>query len=237
MARVFSSPPIVKLRQAAAIFGLVALFAASFTPAAMAQQQKGPQKAAPKGQPAPAKPEPQKPGSAEMPPLIYSNWTKVCGKPPDAGGKTVCRISKDGRLDSGAPMVGAAMLEMEGEARKTLQVMLPLGILLPRGTRVLIDNDEQGALILPIIVCAGGGCMAQADANAEMVAKLKKGQNLYVQAYNMQQSVFTLAVPLSDFAKAYDGPPIDPSAIEERNKKLQDELEKRGRERMQQQPR
>ncbi len=74
--------------------------------------------------------------------------------------------------------------------------MLPLGILLPRGTRVLIDNDEQGALVLPIIVCAGGGCMAQVEANADMVAKLKKGQNLYVQAYNMQQAVFTLAVPL-----------------------------------------
>jgi invasion protein IalB len=215
-----------------ALLGLTALLAAS-CPAVGTAQQKAPSKAAPKSQP--ATPEPPKPAAAEMPPLIYSNWTKVCGKPPDAGGKTVCRISKDGRLDSGVPMVGAAMLEMEGEARKTLQVMLPLGILLPRGTRVLIDNDEQGALILPIIMCAGGGCMAQAEANAEMVAKLKKGQNLYVQAYNMQQSVFTLAVPLADFAKAYDGPPIDPSAIEEHKKKLQDELEKRGRERLQQQ--
>ena len=105
-----------------------------------------------------------------------------------------------------------------------LQIMLPLGVLLPRGTRVLIDNDEQGAMVLPIVVCAGGGCMAQAEANADMVAKLKKGQNLYVQAYNMQQAVFTLAVPLADFAKAYDGPPTDPKEVEERNKKLQEQL-------------
>jgi invasion protein IalB len=111
---------------------------------------------------------------------------------------------------------------------------LPMGILLPRGTRVLIDNDEQGAMVLPIIVCASGGCMAQAEAGADMVAKLKKAQNLFVQAYNMQQAVFTLAVPLADFAKAYDGPPTDPKDVEERNKKLQDELAKRGRERLQQ---
>jgi hypothetical protein len=78
--------------------------------------------------------------------------------------------------------------------------------------------------------------MAQAEATADLIAKLKKGQNLYVQAYNMQQSVFTLALPLTDFAKAYDGPPTDPKAVEERNKKLQEELEKRARERLQQQP-
>ena len=152
------------------------------------------------------------------------------GKSAEAGGKTLCRIGKDGRLDTGLPMVGAVLMEAEGETRKILQIMLPLGILLPRGTRVLIDNDEQGAMVMPIIVCAGGGCMAQTEANADMVAKLKKGQNLYVQAYNMQQSVFTLAVPLADFAKAYDGPPTDPKVFEEQQKKLQDELQRRANE-------
>ena len=42
----------------------------------------------------------------------------------------------------------------------------------------------------------------------------------------MAQSVMTLALPLGDFAKAYDGPPTDPKELEEKNKKLQDELQK-----------
>jgi invasion protein IalB len=200
---------------------------------ATAQQKAQAPKAAPKGQAKPAEPTP--PAAPEIPPLVYSSWTKLCSKNAEAGGKTMCRVGMDGRLDSGAPMVGAVLMEMEGEARKILQIMLPLGVLLPRGTRVLIDNDEQGAMVLPIIVCSGGGCMAQADASADLVAKLKKGQNLYVQAYNMQQSVFTLAVPLAEFAKAYDGPATDPKDVEEQKKKLQDELAKRGRERLQQQ--
>lgn len=214
-------------------FGLAVAVMLSTAPETMAQQKQTP-KAAPKGQ-APQQPEAAKPASPEIPPLIYSNWTKLCSKSADAGGKTMCRIGKDGRLESGMPMVGAVLMEMEGEQRKILQIMLPLGVLLPRGTRVLIDNDEQGALVLPIVVCAGGGCMAQAEANADMVAKLKKGQNLYVQAYNMQQSVFTLAVPLADFAKAYDGPATDPKDIEEQNKKLQEQLQKRGEQLQQQQ--
>jgi invasion protein IalB len=232
MSRLLSFSRIRMFVRAVSVCGLASVLVLSLNARSPAQQQKAP-KAAPKGQA--QKPDPAQPAAPEMPPLIYSNWTKLCGKSPEAGGKTMCRIGKDGRLDTGLPMVGAVLMEAEGETRKILQIMLPMGVLLPRGTRVLIDNDEQGAMVLPIIVCAGGGCMAQAEAGAEMVAKLKKGQNLFVQASNMQQSVFTLAVPLADFAKAYDGPPTDPKDVEERNKKLQDELAKRGRERLQQQ--
>jgi hypothetical protein len=39
-----------------------------------------------------------------------------------------------------------------------------------------------------------------------------------------------LPLPLSDFAKAYDGPPTDPKVFEENQKKLQEELQKRAEE-------
>ena len=230
MTRLFSSSSCRTLARVMPVCALAAALSSSLVVGARAQQKPAP-KAAPKGQ-QPA-PEAAKPSGPEMPPLTYSSWTKMCGKSQEAGGKTMCRTGKDGRMDNGMPMVGAVLTEVEGEARKMLQVMLPLGVLLPRGTRVLIDTDEQGAMVLPIVVCAGGGCMAQIETNAEMVAKLKKGQNLYVQAYNMQQAVFTLAVPLADFAKAYDGPPTDQKEVEERNKRLQEQLEKAGKDRMQ----
>jgi invasion protein IalB len=229
MTRLFWSSTSHMLLRAVPACTLAAALSLALPMGAHAQQKPAP-KAAPKAQPAP---EAAKPSGPEMPPLIYSSWTKMCGKSQEVGGKTMCRVGKDGRMDNGMPMVGAVLSEVEGEPRKMLQVMLPLGVLLPRGTRVLIDSDEQGAMVLPIVVCSGGGCMAQIETNAEMVAKLKKGQNLYVQAYNMQQAVFTLAVPLADFAKAYDGPPTDPKEVQERNNKLQEQLEKAGKERMQ----
>ena len=231
MTRIFPSLSFRRFVHAVAAGLLAAAVVLLPMTEARAQQKPAP-KAAPKApQPAPEAAKPSGPG--DMPPLTFSDWTKMCGKSQEAGGKTMCRIGKDGRMDNGLPMVGAVLSEIEGEPRKMLQVMLPLGVLLPRGTRVLIDSDEQGAMVLPIVVCAGGGCMAQTEATAELVAKLKKGQNLYVQAYNMQQAVFTLALPLADFARAYDGPATDPKEIEEKNRKLQEELEKRGRERVQ----
>ena len=40
-------------------------------------------------------------------------------------------------------------------------------------------------------------------------------------------------LPLGDFAKAYDGPATDPKELEEKNKKLQDELQRRANEQRQ----
>jgi len=40
----------------------------------------------------------------------------------------------------------------------------------------------------------------------------------------------TFQVPLTEFAKAFDGAPTDPKVLEERQKKLEDELKKKGEE-------
>lgn len=238
--RCASTParPVVRTLATLAAVAALSAFAGS---AAFAQQQPA-QKAAPKGAQkgqapaaAPAQAQPAQQGAAnqadaQMPPLIFSNWTKICGKGPEQGAKQVCQTGKDGRLESGMPVVAAVIIEMEGEAKKVLQVTLPPGVLLPRGTRVVIDRDEPSALIGSFLVCANGGCIAQLEATADTVAKLKKGQNLHIQAYNMAQNVMTLSLPLGDFAKAYDGPPTDPKELEEKNKKLQDELQRRANE-------
>ncbi len=39
-----------------------------------------------------------------------------------------------------------------------------------------------------------------------------------------------MAMPLGDFAKAYDGPPTDPKVFEEQQRKLQEDLQKRADE-------
>ena len=63
-----------------------------------------------------------------------------------------------------------------------------------------------------------------------MVAKMKKGQNIVVQAINMQGTPISLPLPLIDFAKAYDGPATDPKVFEEQQRKLQEELQKKAEE-------
>jgi hypothetical protein len=59
---------------------------------------------------------------------------------------------------------------------------------------------------------------------------MKAGQGLVVQAINSTGQPISLVLPLSDFAKAYDGPPTDPKVFEEQQRKLQEELQRRADE-------
>ena len=78
----------------------------------------------------------------EQPTLIYSPWTKFCLKGQEANAKQVCFTGKDGRLESGLPIVAAVLIEPEGEQKKLLRVTLPLGMQVPPGTRVIIDQGQ-----------------------------------------------------------------------------------------------
>jgi invasion protein IalB len=210
---------------AAFVLTLMAALSLVIVPAGdtLAQQQKG--KPAPKGK---APPQQAVPQQAEPPQLIYSPWTKFCLKGQEANAKQVCFTGKDGRLESGMPVVAAVLIEPEGEPRKILRVTLPLGMSIQPGTRVIVDQGQP--MTGPYVICFNNGCMADYEASSDLISNLKKGQGLHVQAINGGGQAISLMLPLSDFAKAYDGPPTDPKKFEEQQKKLQNELQKRAEE-------
>jgi invasion protein IalB len=222
---------------AAAAFATTAL-----VPAAQAQQPAAPAhqkaksngKAAPKAAPKAEQPAQQAPAAQpQQPPqqqvqLIYAPWTKFCLKGQDANAKQVCFTGKDGRIESGQPVIAAVVIEPEGETKKILRVTLPLGMQLVHGTRIIIDNNAP--MQSPYVICFANGCMSDYEVTPDMINHLKKGQNLVVQAINSNGAPLTLPLPLAEFAKAYDGPPTDPKVFEETQKKLQEELQKRAAE-------
>jgi invasion protein IalB len=211
--------------------------AAPAKPAAKPQAKKPPTPApAAQTAPAPAAPAAQPAGQstqaaapAQQLPLVYSPWTKICGKDQQqANAKEVCLVIKEARLETGQFVAGAVLVEPEGDPKKMLRVTLPLGMQLQQGTRVIIDQGNPVAR--PYVICFPNGCMSDYDADTDMVGKLKKGQGLIVQAINAGGQPISLTLPLVDFAKAYDGPPTDPKVLEEQQKKLQDELQKKAEE-------
>jgi invasion protein IalB len=198
-------------------------------PAAPKAAPKPAPKAAPAQKPAEAAPQAQQPqAQAEQPQLTFSPWTKFCLKGQEANAKQVCFTGKDGRVESGMPVVAAVLIEPENDPKKVLRVTLPLGMSIQPGTRVIVDNGQP--MTGPYVICFNNGCMADYEASGELIGKLKKGQGLVIQGINGAGQPISLVVPLQDFAKAYDGPPTDPKKFEEQQKQLQDELQKRAEE-------
>jgi invasion protein IalB len=167
--------------------------------------------------------------------LVFSPWTKFClkgapGQPVDPNAKEVCLTGKEARVETGQMVASAVIVEPQGEKQKILRITLPLMMDLRHGSRVIVDQGQP--MTAPFIFCIPTGCMADYEASDELIGRLKKGQTLYMQAIpagNPQQAL-NLALPLLDFAKAYDGAPTDPKVLEEQQKKLQEELQRRAEE-------
>jgi invasion protein IalB len=238
-------PPACPVARALVVATATGFAAALLSGSALAQTPPAPP--APKAQPAPKaapkapahKPAEAAPAQApaqgqaqaqgnEQPQLVFSPWTKFCLKGQEANAKQVCFTGKDGRVESGMPVVAAVLIEPENDTKKVLRVTLPLGMSIQPGTRVIVDQGQP--MTGPYVICFNNGCMADYEASGELIGKLKKGQGLVIQGINGAGQPISLVVPLGDFAKAYDGPPTDPKVFEEQQKKLQDELQRRAEE-------
>jgi len=246
MTAGFVFAPARPMRRAASCLTMVAAFALGSSLALAQAPAPAPTVPGPKAPPRPVQPaqkapakQPQQPAQqapqapadqaaappADQPPIVYSPWTKFCGKDNNPTAKEVCLTVKEARLETGQFLAGAALIEQAGEEKKLFRVTLPLGMQLPQGTRMLLDKEQpmQGRYI----VCLPNGCMADFDVTPDFVAKLKKGQQIVLQGINLPGQAASYMLPLADFAKANDGPPTDPKKFEEDQKKLQEELQKK----------
>lgn len=235
---------------AAAVLAVATASALAQAPAPQPQPQAQPPMPAPKAAPRPAQPaqkatppakQPQQPAQGapadpaagqqaqgEQPPVVYSPWTKFCGKDNNPQAKEVCLTVREARLETGQFLAGAALIEQTGEEKKLFRITLPLGMQLPQGTRMILDKEEP--LTGRYIVCLPNGCMADFDVTKDFVGKLKKGQQLVLQGINLPGQAASYMLPLNDFAKANEGPATDPKQFEADQKKLQEELQRKAEE-------
>jgi invasion protein IalB len=155
-------------------------------------------------------------------------WTKVCGKDQGTNSE-ICYTTRDFVSDQGQPVLAMALYDVKGQQpQKIVRFVMPLGLLLQPGLRFTVDQGQPtpGRYVM----CLPNGCFAEAQVKDDFIAALKKGANLNVSVQNQMGREITFAVPAAGFAKAFDGPPIDPKVLEEQQKKLQEELQKRSEE-------
>jgi invasion protein IalB len=150
--------------------------------------------------------------------ITFSPWVKYCtngaaAQVSDDGPRKVCFTAADGHLPSDQKLVIALLIEPEGGGPKSLRVTLPLGVALGPGARIVID--ETDAMTAPFFVCLPrNGCMADYSADADLIAKLKKGRSLAIQAFDKGKPI-SFVLPLTGFESAYVGPASDPVGFDE----------------------
>lgn len=152
-------------------------------------------------------------------------WTKVCGK-DTANNKEICYTTRDFISDQGQPVMAVAVYDVKGDPVRIMRFLMPLGLLITPGIRFGVD--QANAVSGKYQICFPNGCFAEAQIKEDGVNSLKKGTNLNVSVQNQAGREVTFQIPLTGFAKGFDGPAIDPKVLQEQQEKLKEQLQKIG---------
>jgi invasion protein IalB len=138
---------------------------------------------------------------------IHTQWKKFCF----SGQKTerICDTRAEVRKQDDDSLVAAVeLIDREGEAGKILRVIFPLGMQLKYGTRLIVYGNDP--LQSPYVTCPTTGCISDYEATPALLASMKAGRRLLVQAIDQSGKPFNAAFWLADFSATFDGPPTEP---------------------------
>jgi invasion protein IalB len=198
----------------------------------------------------------------KKPPVTASTqsaWVKLCEKATatikNKEGKdekkelNIC-LTHHERLDgnSGMVLVSAALRQIDGQEKKHLMVMVPLGMMLQPGMRATIfpkdlwqkvqknekieksEEAKMKAIKLEYTLCHLAGCTAETEASPELVTSLKTSGGLMVFAISASGAPVAFPVPLNGFEQALAGKPVDTKKYGEARKALMMQIAQRRQE-------
>jgi invasion protein IalB len=84
----------------------------------------------------------------------------------------------------------------------TLLISFPLGILLSPGWRYRIDEGTEA--VLPFEICDTSGCHAGVKLTPNVLAAMKRGNEMQITFYDAARTPVTPALSLAGFTKAWE---------------------------------
>jgi invasion protein IalB len=177
--------------------GLALMTAAGAGQAATSPAKKPPQ-------PAPAATEGQHKAdaSASSPPSAAApGWAARCSAAARQG-PLECQIDENAVMNGTGQLVVGVTIRVQSETHAPLVLVhLPLGLYLPAGVKLEVDDAE--AVSLALQTCDASGCFAGSPLAAGLLDQLKHGQQLKVTFQNLQHADIKVPLPLNDFAGSF----------------------------------
>lgn len=216
--------------------GAGALALAVALPLAMAQEAPPAGQLQPKSTQAPKAPAAGAPAGAAGAPTAAAPagnasedaWVKLCMRNEQTANKEICLVNHEGlEPNTGMVLIAAAVRKVEGEEKQQLLVRVPTAYALVMPPGVQLKIDEEQPIQLQYAICFPTSCQVQLELTKELMDSMRKGKQMVVAAMNIQQKTMGFPVPLTGFAKAYDGAPVDSAKYEESRRQLMEVFRKR----------
>jgi invasion protein IalB len=159
---------------------------------------------------------------APQQPQVPEGWFKACTKQEDVD---VCNVQNIVVAESGQLITGVSMIELKGKVnRKIFQITVPSGRMLPPGIGLQVDGGQTRKI--DYMICLPDRCIGEVALTDELVGTFKRGQQLTLTSINFQNQPNPIPLSLAGFTAAFDGPAMQQSDIEERQRQLEEFVNK-----------
>ncbi len=132
----------------------------------------------------------------------HGDWVTRCETPPGAAHEQCAIVLSV--VDQDRPSLILVVIVLNTADRKTrlMRVIAPLGVLLPPGISLRIDNAEAGRL--SFLQCLPNGCVGQLAMDQALIDKLKTGKTATLGIFQTPEEGVGVQAPLTGFKEAYE---------------------------------
>ena len=132
----------------------------------------------------------------------HGDWQIRCDTPPGAQSEQCALIQSVTAEDR--PNVGLTVIVLKTADQKSrlMRVLAPLGVLLPSGLGLKIDNADVGRA--GFVRCLPNGCVAEVVMDDKLVGQLKAGQLATFIIFQTPEEGIGIPLSLTGFGPGYD---------------------------------
>ena len=135
----------------------------------------------------------------------HGEWQMRCETPPGASSEQCALVQNIAAEDRPNISLLVVVLKTADHQSKLLRVVAPLGVLLPAGLGLKIDQTDVGRA--GFVRCLNTGCIAEVIMDDALIGRLKAGKTATFIVFQSPEEGIGIPVTLDGFSKGFEALP------------------------------
>jgi invasion protein IalB len=133
---------------------------------------------------------------------VHKDWQIRCDTPPGAKAEQCALIQSVTAEDRANVGLTVIVLKTADQKSRLMRVVAPLGVLLPSGLGLKIDQADIGRA--GFVRCLPNGCIAEVVMEDELIKKLRTGKTATFIIFQTPEEGIGFPMSLAGFGEGYD---------------------------------
>ena len=133
---------------------------------------------------------------------VHGDWQIRCDTPPGAQAEQCALIQSVVAEDRSNAGLTVIMLKTADQKSRLMRVVAPLGVLLPSGLGLKLDNVDVGRA--GFVRCLPNGCVAEVTMEDKLIEQMRTGQTATFIIFQTPEEGIGFPLSLKGFGEGYD---------------------------------